>query len=203
MQVSVLIARIISYLFHPLFLPLLGLFMVFNLEEAGLWLPSSSMQLFLYLLTLTATCLLPLFIAFLLLKTKYIASLEMATKEERKIPYLAAATFYFMESYLLMKLDVPALVQAMILGATILVVSVLIINLFWKISSHMAGIGGLCGMMIAVSSRLQINMHFLLIALFLVAGFVAFSRLKLSAHNPGQVYVGFLLGVTVQLVLFL
>ena len=177
--------------------------MIFHIDEAGLWVPSSSMQLFLYLLTFTATCLMPLLIAFLLLKTKQIDSLEMSTKEERKIPYLGAAAFYFSESYLLIKLDVPALVQALLLGATLLVVCVLIINLFWKISSHMVGIGGLCGMMIAVSSRLQINMPFLLIALFLVSGLVAFSRLKLSAHNPAQVYVGFLLGVGVQLVLFL
>ena len=197
-----LFAKIISYLFHPLLLPTFGLFLIFHLD-AGLWLPSLQMQLFLYLLTLTATFFLPLLISLLLLKTKQIASLEMSTKEERKIPYLAASIFYFSESYLLIKLEIPALIQAMILGATVLVVSVLIINLFWKISSHMVGIGGLCGMMIAVSSRLQINMHFVFIALFLIAGLVAFSRLKLNAHNPAQVYLGFLLGVAVQIILFL
>ena len=127
----------------------------------------------------------------------------METRQERKIPYLASAIFYFTESYFLMNADVPVLVKALMFGATLLVVSVLLINFFWKISAHMVGIGGLCGMMLAVSYRLQINLHIVLLLLFLIAGLVAFSRLKLSAHNPAQVYIGFLLGVSVQLILFL
>jgi len=161
------------------------------------------MRLFLYAVTFIVTCFLPLLNALFLLKMKYISSLEMTTKEERKIPYLISAIFYFSESYFLMKWDVPMLIKALMLGATLLVVSVLLINLFWKISAHMVGIGGLCGMMIAISYRLQINLHYILIAFFITAGIVAFSRLKLSAHNPAQVYVGFLLGVAVQLILFL
>lgn len=116
---------------------------------------------------------------------------------------MVAAIFYFAESYFLMNTDIPVLIKALMFGATLLVISVLLINLFWKISAHMTGIGGLCGMMLAVSYRLQINLHLIIILLFLIAGLVAFSRLKLSAHNPAQVYIGFLLGVSVQLILFL
>lgn len=127
----------------------------------------------------------------------------MRTKEERKMPYLAAAIFYFAEAYFLMHADVPVIIQAMMLGATLLIVITLIINLFWLISAHMIGIGGICGMMIAISSRLQINMHYTLIALFFVAGLVAFSRLKLNAHSSAQVYAGFFLGFMVQLIFLL
>jgi len=127
----------------------------------------------------------------------------MHTKEERKFPYLISAIFYSSQSYLMMHLDVPALIKACMLGATILVISTMLVNVFWKISAHMVGIGGLTGMMIAISYRLQINMHYLLISLFLLAGLVAFSRLKLNEHNSGQVYCGFLLGLAVQVVLFI
>jgi len=200
---STLFAKTISYLFHPLLLPTIGLFLIFHLDETGLRAPSPEMQLFLFAITFLTTFLLPLLCTLLLLKTKQISSLEMPTKEERKIPYLASAIFYFSESYFLMQWEVPMLIKAFMFGAALLVFSVFIINFFWKISVHMAGIGGLCGMMIAVSFRLQINLHFVLIALFLIAGFAAFSRLKLSAHNPAQVYVGFLMGISVQLILFL
>jgi len=181
----------------------MGLLLIFNLDEAGLWIPSNEMQLFLLGLTFIATFLLPLLNALLLLKMKQITSLTMEARQERKIPYLTAAIFYFTESYFLMNTDVPVLVKALMFGATLLVVSVLLINLFWKISAHMVGIGGLCGVMLAISYRLQINLHVVLILLFLIAGLAAFSRLKLNAHNPAQVYVGFLLGVSVQLILFL
>ena len=166
-------------------------------------MPSHEMRLFLYALTFAATFLLPLFNVLILLKMKHVSSLEMKTREERKLPYLIAAIFYFSESYFLMKLDVPVLITALMFGAALVVFSVLVINIFWKISAHMAGIGGLCGMMIAVSYRLQIDLHYLLITLFLMAGLVAFSRLKLSAHEPAQVYLGFLLGISIQLILFL
>ncbi len=169
----------------------------------NLWIPSDEQKYFLYAITFTATFLFPLLSALLLLRFKIISSLEMKSRQERKIPYLVSSIFYFAESYFLMNTDVPVLIKVLMFGATLLVVSVLLINLFWKISAHMVGIGGLCGMMIAISYRLQINLHFILIAFFLIAGIVAFSRLKLNAHNPAQVYAGFLLGVSVQLILFL
>lgn len=203
LNTSTLFPKIISYLFHPLLLPLFGLLLIFNVDELNLWFSSPQQKHFLYALTFTATFLLPLLNAFLLLKMKQISSLAMETRQERKIPYLASAVFYIAESYFLANTDVPLLVKALMFGATLLVVSVLLINFFWKISAHMVAIGGLCGMMLAISYRLQINLHHLLVALFLIAGLVAFSRLKLSAHNPSQVYVGFLLGVSVQLILFL
>lgn len=203
MNPSTLFPKIISYLFHPLLLPLFGLFIIFNIDELNLWIPSSEQKLFLYFLTLTATFLLPLINALLLLRLKLIASLEMKTRQERKIPYLVTAIFYFAESWFLMRTDVPVLIKALMFGATALVVSVLIINLFWKISAHMVGIGGLIGMIISISYRLQIDLNLILILLFFSAGLVGFSRLKLSAHNSAEVYAGFLLGATLQLILFL
>ncbi|TAL58478.1 MAG: hypothetical protein EPN85_11560 [Bacteroidetes bacterium] len=181
----------------------MGLFLIFNLNEPGLWFPSNDFQLFIHSVTLLATFFLPLLSAIVMFKLKWIGSLEMKTKEERKIPYLASAVFFFTESYLLMRWDIPVLIQAMMMGSTLLILLTLIINIFWMISAHMVAIGGICGMMIAVSYRLQINIHFTLIALFLTAGLVAFSRLKLSAHSPAQVYAGFFLGVFVQLMFLL
>ena len=195
--------KIISYLFHPLLLPLFGLFIIFNIDEMNLWIPSMEQKLFLYTVTFIATFLMPVMNALLLLRLKIISSLEMQTRQERKIPYLITAIFYFAEAWFLMRTDVPVLIKALMFGATLLVVSVLLINLFWKISAHMVGIGGLIGMMIAISFRLQIDLHFILILLFLIAGLVAFARLKLSAHSSAEVYTGFILGVIVQLILFL
>ncbi|MFI5163710.1 MAG: PAP2 family protein [Bacteroidia bacterium] len=199
MNFSTLFAKIISYLFHPLLMPMLGLFLVFNLGSMGLWMSNRPA---IYLLTFIATFLLPLTVALLLLRMKYISSLEMQTKEERKLPYLATAVFYYAEFYFLMNSDVPALVKALMLGATLLVVSALLINLFWKVSAHMVGIGGICGMMIAVSYRLQMDLNYMLIPLFLIAGLVGYARLKLSSHSPAQVYAGFLVGVAMEVFLF-
>ena len=184
-------------------MPTIGLFLIFNFDETRfLWIPSSEMQLFLYVVTCVTTFLLPLLNAFTLFKMKYISSFEMKTKEERKIPYLFSAVFYSSESYFLMHCDVPVLIKALMLGAALLVVSVLLINLFWKISAHMVGIGGLFGMIIAISSRLEVNLLDIIILLILISGIVGWARLQLSAHSQAQVYIGFLLGVLVEWQLF-
>jgi membrane-associated phospholipid phosphatase len=195
--------KLISCFFHPLLLPTFGLFLVFHISELGLWSPAFNTRLALYSLTFSLTFVLPLLSILFLYKIKYIPSLELHTREERKLPYLTAAFFYFCQSYLMMHLEVPALIKASMLGATVLIVSTTIVNLFWKISAHMVGIGGLCGMIIAISSRLQVNLHYLLMGLFILSGLIAFSRLKLNEHTPGQVYGGFLLGILILQLLFL
>lgn len=181
----------------------MGLFLLFHLDEPGLWRPSPEVQLFLYALTFLATFLSPILGAMALLKLNVIHSLEMDSKEERKIPYLLTAVFYFAESYFLIRLDLPVLLQSLMLGATLLILLALIINIFWKISSHMIGIGGICGIMLAISYRMQIDLHGTLMALFVLAGLIAFSRLRLNAHSAAQVYVGFFLGLIVQIIFLL
>lgn len=166
-------------------------------------MPPEEIKLALLTITFIATFLLPVANAILLRKFRIIASLEMKTNKERILPYLSAVLFYAAELYAVVKADLPSLIKAMMWGATLLVTAVMLINLIWKISAHMAGIGGLIGMVIAISFHYQINLHEILIILFVAAGLVGFSRLKLCAHNPAQVYAGFLLGITVQLLLFL
>ena len=165
-------------------------------------MPPADIQLAIFTLTFVATFLLPLINAVLLLKMKQISSLEMKTKEERKIPYLATAVFYFAESYFLMRSDVSVMIKLLMFGATLLVVAIMVINLFWKISAHTAGIGGLTGMMIFFSWRLQMDVLPLLMFLFFIAGIISYARLKLSAHSPAQVYFGFFAGLFTEMIFF-
>ncbi|HET7819318.1 MAG TPA: hypothetical protein VFL70_08420 [Bacteroidia bacterium] len=167
-----------------------------------LWVPAAEIQNFLLAFTFVATFLLPLINAVFLLKMKQITSLSMPTKEERRIPYLITTFFYSIQLYYVLKMEVPAVIKAIMLSATLVVAAILIINLFWKISAHMAGIGALSGMMLALSYRLQINLLPIIILLFLISGIVAFSRLHLNAHDEAQVYAGFGLGLFIQLFLF-
>jgi len=79
----------------------------------------------------------------------------------------------------------------------------LIISYWWKISLHMAGIGGLCALIFTFSIRFSTSLRSLFMAAICAAGILAFSRMKLKLHKPSQVYVGFLLGFFVVLITFL
>ena len=149
----------------------------------------------LFAMTFCFTFLLPVFNALVLLRTKYIKSLSMETKEERRIPLLATAIFFAVEYYILSKSAVPQTLKLLILSATLSVVLTVIINVFWKISAHMIGIGGVVGAMFALSYITHFrNAEWLMIGLITIAGIIGMARLQLKAHSPTEVFVGFIVG---------
>lgn len=48
----------------------------------------------------------------------------------------------------------------------------------------MAGIGGVCGLLIGLAFRLNLDLTFQIIAAIACAGLVGYARLKLNSHKP-------------------
>lgn len=61
----------------------------------------------------------------------------------------------------------------------------------------MLGMGGIVGTLIGLILRYQVDALNLVMTLVLVSGLVGYSRLKLNAHTPLQVYIGFVLGMLI------
>jgi len=95
----------------------------------------------------------------------------------------------------------PAM-KLLILGGAICILLSSVINLWWQISAHMVGIGGLIGVLVALCYFMQIPMLIEISIAILIAGFVGFARLFLRSHSPSQVYAGFLFGFLLQFCLF-
>jgi membrane-associated phospholipid phosphatase len=91
----------------------------------------------------------------------------------------------------------PSLFPHLVLGAAISVATAFVINLKWKVSIHMLGMGGIVGTIIGLILRYQIDAIQLVMTLVLLSGIVGYSRLRLDAHTPLQVYVGFILGTLI------
>ncbi len=197
------IAKFISYILHPLLMPSFLLAIVFNSDSYIQLATPLKLQSAIYGLVFIATFLLPLFCSLLLVKLGFIASLSMETKEERRFPFLICSILYFLTFYLLKQVHVASLIYLLLLGATLALLLTMLINLNWKISAHMVGIGGVIGAIIGISLRLYIDYRLLLICLVLLAGIVGTARLLMKAHNPAQIYMGFTVGVLSQLALFL
>jgi hypothetical protein len=95
---------------------------------------------------------------------------------------------------MLLPLTLPKVFYLMLLGAITAVVIVVLVNLKWKISIHMVGIGGITGMLFGLSGLLILDLRIPIIISFLVAGFLGTARLRMGAHLPPQIYVGYLVG---------
>jgi membrane-associated phospholipid phosphatase len=187
--------KIISYVFHPLLMPTYGLLLYFMVDNTAAYFMKPGLKWVLIGMTFAFTFLLPFLNALFLLRSRYIKSLHMETKEERKMPLVMTAFFFAAEYWMLHDRAVPETLKMLLLSGTISITLTVIINLFWKISAHMVGIGGVTGAMFVLAYLVKYpGAAWLMIILLFLAGLIGMARLQLKAHTPMEVLGGFVLG---------
>jgi hypothetical protein len=197
------LADIISYVFHPLWMPLAG--MAFYLRYMMFVKVNPALPMFVLVVMFACTILFPLITIYVMRSSKMISSVHMPTRQERRWPLLFG-TFYFFLAYIVISevtekfAAVDGLRHIAMAGIATLMICTLV-NYFYKLSIHMAGIGGVTGMLLAYAPQAQINMLYILVFMVFASGLVGFARLKLSAHSSGQVAAGFAAGFISQFLL--
>lgn len=83
-----------------------------------------------------------------------------------------------------------------LLGCTFVIFIAEVISIFWRISLHTIGMGGLLGFFFELILHMHGTSIPLLLFPFLVvaAGLVGTARLYLQAHTPIQIFVGYIVG---------
>ncbi|MFO7873868.1 MAG: hypothetical protein R6U62_05245 [Bacteroidales bacterium] len=196
------IARLFSIVLHPLLIPTLGIFILFQLSTYLSFSVTAEARRFILLVIFINTAIIPVLSVLILKQARFIKDLTLDERQERILPLLIATVMLFFTFYLLRQLTLPSLIYYYVTGAAMLVLSSLVITFYWKISVHMISLGGLTGFLIVVSLLLRADISHLIIAAFLVSGITAASRIHLQSHTPAQVYTGYLLGVFIMLMLF-
>lgn len=191
-------AKFFSYLFHPLVIPTVGMLIIFNSNSYVNFAIPYELKKAIIILVGLSTFIIPTLFTLFLQNRGYIKTIEMETTKERVIPYGFTIIFYFFTIYMMMKVAIPPIIFNFMVGALVSVILAFVINLKWKISAHMIGIGGLTGALIATSFLLNVNLISYITLSILISGLVASSRLILNAHNPSQLIIGFLMGMVCQ-----
>ena len=192
-----LIAKIISVIFHPLFMPGYGILILFFISGTFLSYLAGPVKNIVLIIIAVNTIILPLSVVPLYISQKIIKSIHMETARERVIPLVMNSIFFYLGFYLLNKLQVPELIKMYVFASFSVVVVTLLVSLKWKISIHMMGIGGLTGAIISISWHLGVDMKAVWMGLILCGGLIGFARLELNKHTPAQVYSGFFIGFIV------
>lgn len=193
------IATFLSYVFHPLFMPLYMMVVLFNSQTYVVYHIPPQLQKWIYGIVVVNMILMPILVILRLKKKGHINSYEMETTEERRLPMFSTVIFYALTYYFLKNMGLDTLIYMILLGATLSVILAFFITMKWKISAHMMGMGGIVGTTLGLVLYVDAPIVHVLTALVLFSGLVGFARLKLKAHTPAQVYTGFLLGGTVML----
>ncbi|MCF0061777.1 hypothetical protein MUK70_21285 [Dyadobacter chenwenxiniae] len=200
------IALILSVAFHPLILTtyLFALLFLISPELVGvsaLELPAlGSLLMLLFLNTFIA----PTLVVYYFQKMGIISTMHVDDLAERRLPYLACIIIYGLATYLfgwkLQPISELAPQISIILGAaTVSLLIVTVVSLFWKISAHATGIGGTIGMLTGLLMRHDdAQLLIPLIFTVLIAGWLLSARLHLNAHTPAQILVGVICGAFVS-----
>ena len=194
-QMSRTPAKFLSYTLHPLLMPFYAILMVLNLNTYIAFSLSGHVQQVVLSLVFITTVALPVITAVFLIQKGVVRNLEMETIAERRLPFITTAIFYVLCYFLLLQMPLPRMIPLMVLGAFLAIFIAWLISFSWKISIHMIGIGGLTGLLIALSDLLNAGLVIPVILTVMIAGFLGSARLSLRAHTPPQIYSGYIVGL--------
>jgi len=187
----------ISYLFHPILIPIAGTLAYFLITprfstpafESGNILP-------IFILTV----IIPI-ISFLILKNiGLVNSISMPEIKERKYPYFIGIALLLIIIFKVIPNNYTSELYYYFIGLVAAsFTSLLLLFMNFKSSMHLMGMGSLFMFLVSLSIHFEINIIIALSVFILATGIVATSRLYLRAHQKSEVIVGFLIGVLTQL----
>ena len=188
------LANGVSNAMTPMLMPTYGVFIVFGVSVLCL-LPYGT-RVSVLLMCMGITCILPLIFLSVLRHFKLIKNLHVDIREQRLFPYLFATLCCLIAAYYLYYRHSPQWFTMFMVGSALTVLVLALINLKWKISAHMAGIGGIIALVyqIHVQGLSAFDLFWLLCFVVILAGLLGSARLVLRRHNIWQVLAGVVTG---------
>ena len=148
-------ARLLSAVFRPYYIPIVGFVALFTFTYLSL-LP------LLYKLTVVAmvyvfTILLPRLCIYVYRKLNGWAPVQLRLRENRAIPYILFILSYVACLHLMFRMHMPRYMCGILVSALLIQMVCVIVNVWWKISMHSAGAGGVIGALVAYSVLFMFN----------------------------------------------
>lgn len=187
----------ISYLFHPLLIPIAGTVAYFLITPKYSPLEVQSGNV---LPIFILTVIIPIIIYFILKNLGLVQTIFLNTVSERAYPLIIYLALLLMIVIKVIPNNYIIELYFFFVGLVGANCAALILLLFrFKISLHMMGIGSILMFLVALSIHFEINIVIAISFFTLACGLLASARLYLKAHSRTEVLTGFLIGVLCQL----
>lgn len=189
----ILAARALSAVFTPFYLSLVGMIVLFTFSYLSQmpWGYKLTVLAMVYLFTI----LMPTLLIHFYRNYHGWSLIQLSQKERRVVPYLLSIVSYYTCFYVMRLYNIPHFIGNILMAALIIQILCALINVWWKISTHTAAIGGVIGALLAFSFIFMFNPISWLCFSLILAGMVGSSRIILRQHTLAQVTIGFCLGV--------
>lgn len=183
-----------SIMLNPLLMPTYGLFVAFWMSN--LLVLTVKAKFTVILVVFLITCILPALLFTLLKFLKVIQSTRLDNRKERLIPYIITIVCYVASAVYLFSINAPEWLWMFMFGGGCAALISMIINFKWKISAHMAGIGGFIALVCRINADGDGIFELLpvICGAILIAGILGTSRIAMERHTFWQVIAGTLNG---------
>ena len=193
------ILRSISFIFHPLIIPLLGV--LFYFSKSPRFIPKEVMHAKIISIAIL-TIILPMLVFFLLKTLGKVESIYLKTTNERIYPLALNCGIILIVIIRILSQSQITELYFFFIGILISTMACLFLAIMkFKASIHMISISGLFMFFIALSIHFNINIVGTLALMSIITGAVATSRLHTKAHNYKELIMGLFIGVIPQLIL--
>ncbi|MUU79296.1 hypothetical protein [Winogradskyella endarachnes] len=193
------ILKSISFVFHPLIMPLLGV--IFYFSKTPRYIPEPVMKAKIFSIVIL-TIILPILLFFLLKTVNKVNTIYLKSTKERLIPL-------FINCIIILLILFRVLPPGEILGLFYFFLGILISTFICfilavfkiKASIHMIAAAGFFMFAINTAVNYHININGTIALMTVILGAIATSRLHLKAHTNQELILGLFTGLTPQLVL--
>ena len=190
--------HIVSYIFHPLFIPIGGTILYFMITPYSTLEIQSGNILPIFILTV----IIPIIFFLILKNVGAINSIFLPTLRERKYPLYISCILLLMILYKVIPNNYVQELFYFFAGLlTATGAALILLFLKFKTSIHLLGMGSILMFMIGLSIHFEKNITLAISVFILMTGLVATSRLYLRAHNKAELLIGFLIGACSQLLI--
>lgn len=187
------VARITSIVFTPFSIPFLAFLVLFLFSYLRI-MPILYKGIVLGIVY-CFTILTPTITIFLFWKINGFARQELSERKKRYVPILLTIISYVFCLLMMRKLNIPWYMTGIIFVSLVISIICILVNLKWKLSEHMAGMGGIIGGLVSFSALFSYNPVVWLCLFILIAGILGSARIVLGHHTLGEVLSGFVVGL--------
>lgn len=192
-----IIAKIISYIFHPVFVPVMVVWFLLYKHPflfAGFAAVQKLRTLLMAIVTFT---FFPLVTIFLLKGLKFIDTIYLHTQRDRVIPFIACMIWYFWIWYVWNNfgktddvVDMPREAVQFAFATFMSTIIGLMVNIKMKVSLHTISAGIVLTFFIQMAFAQPLNFGTWLAIVIFLTGLICTARFMVSDHTASEIYGG-------------
>lgn len=193
-KITDVVSNLLSWILVPLLMPVYGLMLAFGLSILDV--APMGMRIAFTLIVAGICVFVPMVLILLLKKMGMINDVGLNGRQERLVPYIITIICFGATAWFMAAKGAPLWLSLFFAGGALATVICTVVNFWWKISAHAAGIAGVVALLIRIEKdgSAEPELFFWLILTLLLTGLLGSARVWLGRHTVWQVLAGYAVG---------